>query len=273
MLHGAVRRRDPRLVALAIRKGARVERRDDAGRTAAELAEELGWGAGAALLAGHARLARDNRGSRFAFDASRAPVERPDLADVPQELQSEVTGSSHMNLKRVRELVSSDPRLVFSISTDDELAIEASGHMGNVPIMRFHLDHGAPLSLPTAVSMGDADAVEFLLDRDPTLIHERGAHDFPVLVYAALGVGGVAMAELLTARGAGLEQESMGCTALHWGLLRRRKDLVAWLLEQGADANAVSYRRTLEGETPLQLAELQDDRDLVALVKAAGGRG
>ena len=48
---------------------------------------------------------------------------------------------------------------------------------------------------------------------------------------------------------------------------------MAWLLEQGADANAVSYRRTLEGETPLQLAELQDDRDLVALVKAAGGRG
>jgi ankyrin repeat protein len=196
VLHGAVRRRSELLVRLAVRKGADVASRDRAGRTPQALAEHLEWAEGARLLADHHALPRDHRASRWLFDANRRPIVRADLADVPRELQNEVTGSSHMQLERVRALVAADERLVFSVSSADELAIEACAHTGNREIIRFHLEHGAPLSLPTAISLGDHDTIRFLLDRDPLLIHERGAHDFPVMWYAALGGGGVETAAL-----------------------------------------------------------------------------
>ena len=272
VLHRAVERRDATLVRLAVRKGAEVEAVDDAGRTPRALAKELGWHEGEQLLAGHARLPRDNRSSRFALDANREPVVRPDLSDVPQELQSDVTGNSHFNLEKVRELVSKDERLIFSISTDDELAIEACAHIGNRPIIRYHLDHGAPLSLPTAVSLGDLDAVDFWLRRDPTLRHERGAHDFPVMWYAVLGRGSVEMAELLSLHGVPLDQESMGTTALHWCVRRNDRDLARWLIDEGADPQAVGFRWSRDGQTPLQVAQADGSSSMATLLKDAGAR-
>ncbi len=270
VLHGAVLRRDPLLVRLAIRKGAAVDAKDDEGRTARALADELGWEAGERLLAGHASLPRDNRASRFALDANREPIVRPDLSDVSRDVQGAVTGSSHTQLDKVRELVSKDERLVFSISTDDELAIEACAHIGTRDIIRYHLDHGAPLSLPTAVSAGDFESVEFWLQRDATLIHERGAHDFPVMWYTLLGGAGHEMAELLTMYGASVDQESTGTTTLHWCMLRGDLDLAKWLLENGADPTAVGYNWSRDGETPLQIAQQRGNAKAQAMLRAAG---
>lgn len=271
VLHGAVRRRSDVLVRLAIRKGARVDAEDERGRTARALAEELGWSEGATLLADHATIARDHRASRFAWDANGDPVNRVDISDVPFARQREVTGSSHTDLPRVRELLRQDPRLVWSISGDDELAIEASAHMGNRPLLRLHLDHGAPMSLPTAVAAGDIEGARRLLQRDPLLIHERGAHDFPVLWYLVLGEGSVELGELLLEAGVGLEQESVGVTALHWCVVRRQADLARWLIEKGADVGAVGYKWSEAGQTPLQLAEERGVDELVDILRAAGG--
>ena len=85
--------------------------------------------------------------------------------------------------------LAADPLATFSFSTDAELAIEACGHTGNRPIIRLHLDHGAPLSLPTAISLGDLDHARFLLQEDPLRVHERGPHDFALLWYASIGEG------------------------------------------------------------------------------------
>ena len=273
ILHGAVLRRDEMLVRLAVRKGAAVEAADDRGRTARELALELGWEAGAELLANHRLLPRDNRASRFELDANREPVRRPDLSDVPQAVQSRVTGSSHGKLDVVREHVERDPRLTFSISTDDELAIEACAHTGARPIIRYHLDQGAPLSLPTAVSLGDLDAVAFWLERDPTLIHERGAHDFPLMWFALLGEEeagtSVEMAELLVQHGASPDQETMGSTALHLCAQHDARDLAAYLLEQGADPGALGYKWHRNGRTPLQMAEEEGHAAIADLLRRA----
>jgi ankyrin repeat protein len=273
ILHGAVLRRDEALVRLAVRKGAAVEAVDARGRTAHDLARELGWEAGAKLLAGHRLLPRDNRASRFALDANREPVQRPELADVPQELQSRVTGSSHGNLAGVREHVERDRRLSFSLSTDDELAIEACAHTGARTIIRYHLDQGAPLSLPTAVSLGDLDSVAFWLERDPTLIHERGAHDFPLMWLALLGGHEpgteVEMAEMLVHHGASPDQECMGTTALHLCARHDAQDLAHYLLEQGADPGATGYKWNRDGETPLQLALKEENAAMADLLRRA----
>jgi len=273
VLHGAVRRRSERLVRLVVRKGADVAARDDAGRTAEALARELGWAEGAALLAGHAQLPRDHRASRFLLDANREPVKRPDLSDVPQSLQNQVTGSSHANLEKLRALVEQDRRLIFSISTDAELAIEASAHVGNRDLMRFHLDRGAPCSLPTAVSLGDTAMVRHLLDLDPRLVHERGAHDFALLHYAAIGGGGVELAALLHERGATLDQETQGLTTLHWSVRRDLPDLTAWLIAKGADLEAVSFKWDRRGQTALQVALADKAERQVKLLRNAGARG
>ena len=221
---------------------------------------------------GHANWPRDNRGSRFLLDANQQPIVRPDLSDVPQELQGQVTGASHTNLKKVRQLVATDERLVFSISTDAELAIEASAHLGNQDLMKFHLDHGAPLSLPTAVSMNNHEAIRFWLEHDPTLLHERGAHDFPLMFYVVFGGGSIATAELLKSSGADLDQDSVGTTALHWCVARKNTKLARWLIENGANLEPAGYRSNRAGETPLQAAIAHQDNKMVALLKDAGAR-
>ncbi len=276
ILHGAVLRRDEMLVRLALRKGAAALAVDSAGRSARDLALELGWQPGVELLAHHERLPRDNRSSRFALDANREPVQRPVLADVPRETQSRVTGSSHGNLAAVRELVGRDKRLSFSLSSVDELAIEACAHTGARPIIRYHLDQGAPLSLPTAVSLGDLDTVSFWLERDPTLIHERGAHDFPLLWFALLGEEepgtAVEMAELLVHHGAAPDQETMGSTTLHLCALHDARDLAAYLLEQGADPRAAGYKWHRDGRTPLELALEEGHTAMAELLRHAQAR-
>jgi ankyrin repeat protein len=273
VLHGAVRRRSEWLVRIAVRKGADVGARDDAGRTALALAHELGWAEGVDLLEHESRLPRDHRASRFLLDANREPVRRPDLADVSQATQNQVTGSSHGNLTRLESFVEADRRLVFSISTDDELAIEASAHVGNRDLMRYHLDHGAPFSLPTAVSLGDLDMIRFHLDRDPLLVHERGAHDFAVMHYVAIGTGSVEVATLLHERGAAIDQESQGLTALHWSVRRDHPDLSQWLVAHGADLEAVAYKWDRRGQTPLEVA-LEDGTERQArILRQAGARG
>lgn len=273
ILHGAVRARSSPLVRLAVRKGSDIGARDVDGRTAPELARELGWHEGEALLRGHPAIARDHRTSRLAYDASRAPIRLVDLSDVPRARQSEVTGASHVQLERVRALLAADPRLVFSVSSDAELAIEACGHTGRRDIIRLHLDHGAPLSLPTAISLGDLDHARFLLDEDPLRVHERGPHDFALMWYASIGGGSVEAAELLLERGVPVDQESTGDTALHWAARSGQLDLIAFLAARGARLDAVGHKWDRAGVTPLQVALAAGRTEAARLLRDLGARG
>ncbi|MHC5209249.1 MAG: ankyrin repeat domain-containing protein [Planctomycetota bacterium] len=270
VLHGAVRARDTRLVRLAIRKGADLAARDEAGRTPRALAEELEWRAGVELLAAEATIPRDHRASQFAFNASREPFTLLPIDDIAPEVQSEITGVSHFDRERVQALLAAEPRLIHAISTDDELAIEACGHTGQRQIIQLHLDHGAPLSLPTAISLGNLEHARWLLEKDPLLIHERGPHDFPVMWYPAIGGGSVEAAEMLLAHGADIEQESGGETALHWAALRGHADLVRALVGRGADMAAVGYRQERAGRTPLQLAADKGHDGVVQVLRELG---
>jgi ankyrin repeat protein len=272
VLHGAVLRRDATLVRLAIRKGADVSAKNSNHRTPYNLAVHLNWAEGATLLRAHKSLPRDNRSSRFALDANHEPIVRPDLSDVPKELQREVTLNSHFNLPRVRELVGKDKRLVFSISGDEELAIEACAHVGNTEIIKYYLDHGAPLSLPTAVSLGDLPSVAAWLESNPDLIRECGAHDFPLMWYVVMGGGSLEMAELLVNSGVPIDQESVGTTALHACIKRGQVDLMDWLLEHGANPEGVGCNASRDGDTSLDLAIASKEAKMVELLKAAGAR-
>jgi ankyrin repeat protein len=270
VLHGAVARAELRLVRLALRKGADVAGRDERGRTPLALARERGWSEGATLLENHAQVARDHSTSRLRWNAARERVAIPDRRNVPRAAQNAVTGKSHFDVEGVRALLAADPQATFSFSTDAELAIEACGHTGNREIIRLHLDRGAPLSLPTAISLGDLEHARFLLREDPLRVHERGPHDFALMWYPAIGESSLEAAELLLDAGAPIDQESCGETALHWAVQADAPELLAFLIERGAHLDPVSHRSPRAGNTPLGLAR-KLGRTACADVLAAAG--
>ena len=115
----------------------------------------------------------------------------------------------------------------------------------------YYRDRGRRRVDFSATSLGDLSYMKWLLDQDPKLIHERGAHDFPLMWFAALN-GSLEVAELLLHHGADVDQESMGTTALHLCARRGRTELADWLLERGADPDLVDGKR---GESARQLLE------------------
>lgn len=247
-LAAARRRGDPRLVALLLRKGA------------------------ADAAAAEASVARDHRTSRFAYDASGAPWKRPDLSDLAPALAQRIVGLSHADLAGVRGLVGDERRWSCAVSYQDELAVEACAHTGQREIVAFHLDRGAPLSLPTCFTAGDLARAKALLAEDPQRVHERGAHDFAVMWYPLIGGAGAAGLELLLAHGAPVDQESRGTTALHWAAAEGDRDAVALLLERGADVNAVGHQFARRAETPLAVAVRAEQEPAAALLRERGGR-
>jgi len=270
LLHAAARRGDPVLVRYLLRRGADAAVRDARGRTALDQAEALGRPEAVALLRQPESVPRDDTSVRYAFDASGGAVVWPDLSDVPQKEQSAVTGPSHKDLEKVRAAVGGEPRRSFSRSTQNELAIEACGHMGNREIMRYHLDHGVPQSVCTSISLGDLARARALLASHPTAIHERGPHDFALLWYAAIGGGSVEAAELLLDAGVEVDQESQGTTTLHWAADRGQLDLARFLVERGANVDALGYKFDRNGHRPLQLALESGQDDMVKLLEDLG---
>jgi ankyrin repeat protein len=119
----------------------------------------------------------------------------------------------------------------------------------------------------------DVERARQLLDEDPARIHEHGPHDFALLWYPVIGGGLTEMAELLVGRGARVEQQHyLGTTALHWAVRGGQRDLVAFLIENGADVNRVGRKFDPAGETPLQTAMQRGHDEVADLLRAKGAR-
>ncbi len=268
LLHAAARRGDARLVRYLLRRGADTRALDRRGRSPSALATSA---AVSELLANHESVARDDMTTRYAHDANGARVVWPDLADVSPEDQSDVTGSSHFDFKRLRELVGDETRLSFSRSTQNELAVEACGHTGQKEIIRFHLDHGVPQSLCTSLSVGDLTRAKAILQQHPGAIHERGPHDFAPMWYPIIGRLGAEGTEALLDAGADPDQESMGTTALHWAAMSGEREIAELLIARGADVGAVGYKFDRDGQTPKQLAQARGQSAMVTFLEDHGG--
>lgn len=270
-LHQAASRGSLELVEMLVRKGAVVDARDGAGRTARETAEAAGQRATAALLAHHREIPRDHSTSRRALDAEGRPYAPPDLSHHSILARSHVVGAAHFDLEETRAQIERHPELVHAIATTSEGAVEGCAHTGRLQIVDYLLSRGAPYSVPTAVMRGDVAWTRRLLSEDALRIHERGPHDFALLWYPVIGGGHLELAELLLDAGAEVErQHFLGTTALHFAALGGQVEMAELLLERGADPHRVGRKFDPAGQTPLDLAESRGHDAVAGLLRARG---
>lgn len=271
VLHAAAGRGSTVLVETLIRKGATIDARDDDGRTALDAARAAGHQQVAWMLARHTTIPRDCTSSRQAYDVDGRPYRPPELEAFSIVERSRVVGVAHRDLDDLRDVVQRHPRLAHSVATTTEAAVEAGAHMGRQDIVDFLLERGAPYAVPTAVMRGDRTRVLELLEQDPHRIHERGAHDFPLLWYPVIGGNRLEMTELLLDHGAEIErQHVLGTTALHYACLGGQVEMAELLIDRGADVRRVGRKFGGEPRTPLQLAEDLGHLTIVRLLREHG---
>src|SRR5262245_37773142 len=108
-----------------------------------------------------------------------------------------------------------------------------------------------------AVTMGDRDAVEAMLAKNPELVGSSDANGFTAL-HGIAGQDEPALAELLIDRGADVgAKNDMGMTPLH---IAQYGSIVEVLVRRGADVNAGAQN----GWTPLHV-QAQEGEDTGAL--------
>lgn len=118
-----------------------------------------------------------------------------------------------------------------------------------------------------AAADGNLEGIRKALEKCPALANAKDNQWTP-LHYAAEG-GHAEVAELLITKGADVNARATmdGRTALHWAAFYGHIAVAEVLVTRGADANA----KDDEGDTPLQIAQLNEHMDLANLLREHGG--
>ena len=180
--------------------------------------------------------------------------------ELDRAIVEQCVGSAHGDLDKVRELVERHPALVDARASWDESPIEAAAQLGRRDIIEYLLSRGAPLDFFTACVLGRADVVQTELASHPDRARDHGVHGLPSLYFAAIG-GQREIAERLLAGGAEVNDAAQAAAPIHGAVLGGSAEMIAWLLERGADPSLPDY----EGRSAPALAESMGRTDLVAL--------
>jgi ankyrin repeat protein len=135
------------------------------------------------------------------------------------------------------------------------------------------IERGAPIDLFAAAGLGDADRVAGLLAEDPSRAQAAPADGLTPLFYAAWA-GDARSVRLLLDAGTEVSprvKRLWAClTPLHAALMKRHEEVVAALLERGADVNAFAAVPGSYWPTPLHVAARWGTRDDVQLLLEHG---
>lgn len=99
--------------------------------------------------------------------------------------------AAHGDYDMVAHLLRLEPSLVYVEmdwgAGDVESGLAAAAHTGNREIAQLLIAHGAPKTLFSQAMLGDLNYVEMALERDPALIHAKGAHGISLIRHAQNG--------------------------------------------------------------------------------------
>jgi ankyrin repeat protein len=246
------------------------------GKTALELALARGYGDVATMLLhrGATPVGIVHYDRRYLHDLHGKPVTIVTAGNDTNGLAWTAINAfvtvAHFDFDKVKQLLAATPALLNTRSSWDELAIEASAHVGHFPMAQWLAEQGAPVSTCTAALLGIESMVKEALAADPLSIHERGAHDIPILAYAAYAKEQTAIAEALLKAGADVHAPALGMTVLHLAAQKGYVALAECVLAHGADVNAAAPYKG-KPTTPLGVAVLAKQVEVEKLLRARGG--
>lgn len=179
------------------------------------------------------------------------------------DLVKELVGAGHFNLPRVQAILAEHPQLINAVAPWNETALQAAGHVGNLPAVRWLLEQGAVPDLCTWAVLGNLDQVKAAVDADPGQALFRGVHGISLLTHAAFG-GSLEVVDYLLAHGAAphLSEPEGSLTPLHGAAYSGDREVVQLLLNHGASRSALDF----EQRTPAQRAQQIDHTHLLDLL-------
>jgi ankyrin repeat protein len=235
IVHCAARADYPRVIRLLLQKGGNVGAKNAVGQTALDVAVAAGNAGAAELLGNAASIPQDYYAHRYSYDPKFSALRRDDTQGLPKDFINSFIVFSHFGFDRVKKLIELCPELLNTRASWDELPVEAAAHMGRADIGGLFLDRGASYSICTAAVFGSVADVKRMLAEDPGRLHERGAHSFPLLFYAAFGKPQLETAEYLIRAGADPKEDMRGRTVLHTAASAGHLELCRFFLEKGVD--------------------------------------
>jgi ankyrin repeat protein len=238
------------------------------GRTALQIARARGYTDIADLLI-HRGARTDTSGKiavawygrRYLQDIHGDPVRRDDLNGLPWTVVNQFASVAHADFEKVKSLYKEYPALLNTRASWDESAIEAGAHMGRLDIASFCADAGFAVSTCTATLLGREDMVKAAIAADKRVIHERGAHDLPILAYTIYANQQTAIADALLKAGADPMIRAFGQTPLHLAAGKGYVEIAGLLLEHGADIKAGPV-------SPLEVATKKNQPKMVDFLKS-----
>jgi|GEM_PF-661939 hypothetical protein len=122
------------------------------------------------------------------FSSAEIPKHFPNIAP---EVISEVVGSSHFDLDKVKSLVDKRPELSRSVWEwrfgDFESAIGAASHVGRRDIAQYLLGKGARPTLFTFAMLGHYQVIKSAVEATPGIQEVAGPHGISLLDHAYAG--------------------------------------------------------------------------------------
>jgi hypothetical protein len=107
------------------------------------------------------------------------------------QLVHEFVTVAHTDLAKTTQLLAKEPTLGRAAwdwgGGDFETGMGGAAHMGNKPIVRFLLAHGARIDLFAAAVLGRLDIVRAVITDYPDAIDVPGPHGIPLIAHARAG--------------------------------------------------------------------------------------
>ena len=172
------------------------------------------------------------------------------------------------DLPIVKAIIESDPQLAASKNEKGQSAVLLAVYSGQRNVLDFLLSQNLTLELHEAAATGKLTNVQQIVESSPALANSFSPDGFPIAALAAF-LGHLDVTEYLISKGAdvnAISTNGTGYTALTGAVASGQTNIVAYLLQHGADAN---YRYG-PGYSPLLTAAANGHLEIAKLLLTHG---